>query len=229
MAEIKVMMSAAFKAAYLELLPQFEAATGHRVTTAWVSTAKIMGRLKSAEIVDLVIAPAALLDELVDAGLIAAKFRFALAKSGIAAAVRAGADKPDISSGDALKRAVLEAPSIVYSLGPSGIYLARLFQRMGVADAIKTKVTVVQGEPAGAVVARGEAAIGFQQMSELLPVPGIDIIGPLSPDVQEITTFSAGVHVDAREPDAARDLVQYFQRPESAAVIRRSGMEPIRD
>jgi molybdate transport system substrate-binding protein len=226
-AEIKVMMSAALKSAYLELVPRFETATGHRVTTLWVSTANIMSRLKSGDIVDLVIVHVALLDVLVDAGLIASKRRFALAKCGIGVAVRAGARKPDVSSGEALKRAVLDASSIVYSTGPSGVYLARLFERIGIAEAIAAKVKQVQGEPTGAVVARGEAELGFQQMSELLPVHGIDIVAPLSPDVQEITTFSAGVHVDAREPEAAVALVRYFQTPEAAVAIRASGMEPV--
>lgn len=141
-------------------------------------------------------------------------------------AVRSGAPKPDLRSGDALKRAVLAAKSIVYSTGPSGIYLAGLFQRMGIADAIKAKVKQVQGEPAGAVVARGEAEIGFQQMSELLPVPGIDIVGPLPADVQEITVFCAGVHARAKAPQEAKALVDFLTAPAAAPVIREKGMEP---
>jgi molybdate transport system substrate-binding protein len=152
--------------------------------------------------------------------------RVDLAKSGVAAAVRAGAARPDISSGEALKRAVLAAKSIVYSHGPSGVYLAGLFERMGIAEQLKPKVKLVQGEPAGAVVARGEAEIGFQQMSELLPVPGIDILGPLSADVQRITVFSAGLHVRAKAPDAAKALVKFITAPAAVPVIRKKGMEP---
>jgi molybdate transport system substrate-binding protein len=122
---------------------------------------------------------------------------------------------------------VVAAKSIVYSTGPSGIYLAGLFGRMGIAEEIKTKVKQVQGEPAGTVVARGEAEIGFQQISELLPVPGIDLVGPLPPDVQEITVFSAGVHVASKAPDAARALIKFFTAPDAAPVIRRKGLEPI--
>ena len=223
-AEIKVMASAAFKEAYLELVPQFERATGHKVVTLWTPSVQMMNRLKGGEKVDLVILSAASLDELVKVGVIASRIDFA--KSGVGVAVRAGAPKPDISSGEALKRAVLAAKSIVYSTGPSGIYLAGLFQRMGIADQIKSRVKQVQGEPAGAVVARGEAEIGFQQVSELLPVAGIDLVGPLPPDVQEITVFSAGLHVDAKEADAARALVQFFKAPAAVPVIRRKGMEP---
>ncbi len=224
MATIKVMASAAFKEAYLELVPQFERVSGHKVDNLWVPSVQMMSRLKGGEIVELVILSAASLEELIKAGIIAT--RADLARSGVGMAVRSGAPKPDISSGEALKRVVLAARSVVYSTGPSGIYLARLFRQMGIEDQVKPKLKQVQGEPAGASVARGEAEIGFQQMSELLPVPGIDIVGPLPPDVQTITTFSAGLHARAKEPDAAKALVQFLTSPEAAPVIRRKGMEP---
>jgi len=184
----------------------------------------MMSRLKGGEKVDLVILSADSLDELIKAGIIAS--RTDLARSGVGMAVRAGAPKPDISSAEALRRAVLAAKSVVYSTGPSGIYLAGLFRRMGIEDQVKPKLKQVQGEPAGASVARGEAEIGFQQMSELLPVPGIDIVGPLPPDVQKITTFSVGLHARANEPDAANALVQFLTAPEAAPVIQKKGMEP---
>jgi molybdate transport system substrate-binding protein len=218
------MASAAFREAYLELLPGFERASGHQATNTWVPSVQMMHRLKGGELTDIVILSAAALDELVTAGIVAE--RFDLAKSGVGAAVRAGAPKPDISSGDALKRAVLAAKSVVYSTGPSGIYLSGLFQRMGIAAEIKPKVRQVQGEPAGAVVARGEAELGFQQMSELLPVAGIDLIGPLPPDVQQITVFSAGLHARASERAAARALIEFLRTPAAAPVIRKNGMEP---
>ena len=141
--------------------------------------------------------------------------------------MRAGAPRPDIGSADAFRRAVLAARSVVYSTGPSGIYLAGLFQRMGIADAVNAKLRQVQGEPAGAVVACGDAEIGFQQICELMPVPGIDLVGPLPPEIQEITTFSAGVHVRAPAPEAARALARYFTSPEAAPVVRQKGMEPL--
>lgn len=220
------MASAAFKEAYLELVPEFERATGHKVVTIWVPSVQMMSRLKGGETVDLVIMSAASLDELIKAGIVAPGSRFDLAKSGVDVAVRAGAPKPDIRSGEALKPAVLAAKSIVYSTGPSGIYLAGLFQRMGIADELKPKIRQVQGEPAGAVVARGEAEISFQQVSELLPVAGIDLLGPLPADVQQITVFSAGLHVGAKEPDAARALIKFFRAPAAVPVIRKKGMEP---
>ncbi len=218
------MLSAAFKEAYLELVPQFERASGHKVESLWVPSVQMMTRLKGGESVDLVILSAASLDELRKAGLVSD--RTDLARSGIGVAVKSGARRPDISSGEAVKRAVLAAKGIAYSTGPSGIYLMGLFQRMGIAEAIKSKVKQVQGEPAGGVVARGEAEIAFQQVSELLPVPGIDLVGPLPADIQQITVFSAGLHAAAKQPDAARALVKYLTAPAAAPVIRKKGMEP---
>jgi molybdate transport system substrate-binding protein len=224
MPQIKVMLSAAFKEAYLELLPQFERATGHKVENLWVPSVQMMSRLKAGETVDLVILSAASLEELRKAGLISD--RTDLARSGIGVAVKSGARRPDISSGEAVKRAVLAARGIAYSTGPSGIYLMELFQRMGIAEAIKSRVKQVQGEPAGGVVARGEAEIAFQQVSELLPVPGIDFVGPLPADIQQITVFSAGLHGAAKQPDAARALVKFLTASAAASVIRNKGMEP---
>jgi len=224
MATIKVMLSAAFKEAYLELVPQFERATGHQVENLWVPSVQMMNRLKGGETVDLVILSAAALEDLRKAGIVSE--RTDLAKSGIGVAVKAGAPKPDISSSAALKRAVLAAKGIAYSTGPSGIYLIKLFERMGIAEQIQSRVKQVQGVPAGTVAARGEAELAFQQVSELLPVPGIDFVGPLPPDVQEITTFSAGLHAKAPHPDAARALVKHLTAPAAAPVIRKKGMEP---
>jgi molybdate transport system substrate-binding protein len=224
MSEIKLMLSAAFKEAYLELTPPFEKATSHKLSTAWVASVEMMQRLKGGEQVDLVILSAASLDELKKAGIVAE--RFDIAKSGVGVAVKTGAPKPDISSGEAVKRAVLAAKGIAYSKGPSGIYLIKLFERWGISERIKSKVRQVQGEPAGASAARGEVELAFQQVSELLPVPGIELVGPLPPDIQEITTFSAGLHAKAKEPKAARALVDFFKAPAAAPVIRKKGMEP---
>jgi len=226
MAEIRVMLSAAFKEAYLELVPQFERATGHKVASLWVPSVQMMSRLKGGEIVDLVILSRASLEEIMKAGLIATGGCHDLVKSGIGVAVKTGAPRPDISSGEAVKRAVLAAKGIAYSTGPSGTYLMGLFQRMGIADQIKARVTQVQGEPAGGVVARGDAQIAFQQVSELLPVPGIELVGPLPPDIQKITTFSASVHAQAKEPAAAKALIDFFRAPAAHPVIRKNGMEP---
>jgi molybdate transport system substrate-binding protein len=226
MAEITVLLSAAFKEAYIELVPRFERASGHKVATLWAPSVEIMKRMKNGEVVDLIIVSAPSIEELKQLGIVGADGRCDLAACGVGVAVRAGARRPDLSSGEAVKRAVLAARSIVYSHGPSGVYLAGLFKRMGIADTIESKVKRVQGEPAGALVARGEAELGFQQVCELLPVPGVDLAGPLPPDIQEITTFSSGIHAKAREPEAARALVSFLTAPEAAPVIESKGMTP---
>ena len=227
MAEITVLLSAAFKAVYVELVPRFERASGHTVATLWAPSVEIMKRMEEGGIVDLVIVSAPSIEALKKLGIVTADGRSDLATCGVGVAVKAGAPRPDLSSGEAVKRAVLAARSIVYSHGPSGVYLAGLFERMGIAAAIESKVKRVQGEPAGALVARGEAELGFQQVCELLPVPGIDLVGPLPPDIQEITTFSSGIHAKAREPEAARALVAFLTSPDAAPVIESKGMTPL--
>ena len=149
-----------------------------------------------------------------------------VAKSGIGVSVRAGTPKPDISSTDAFKRALLAAKSIAMSTGPSGVYLAKLFERFGVADEIKGKVKQVQGVPIGEVVARGDAEIGFQQVSELLPVKGTTYVGALPADIQEITVFDAAVHTGAASADGARALIKFLTTPQAGEAYKKIGMEP---
>jgi molybdate transport system substrate-binding protein len=221
------MSSNAFRQAYLELVPEFEKASGHKVVTSFVGGADLMKRMKAGENTDLVILPGNSVDELIKLGKVVPGSRVDLAKSGVGVAVRAGAPKPDISSGDALKRALLAAKSIGYSSGPSGAYLAGLFQRMGIADELKPKIKQAPpGVAVGDLIARGEVEIGFQQVSELLSIKGIDFLGPLPPDTQHITVFSAGLHVSAKEPGAAKALVRFLTSPASEPVIRKRGMEP---
>ena len=224
---IEVMATAAIQEAYFELVPEFERATGHKVVTLWVPTVDVMSRIKDGETVDLVIMAADSVDELIRLGKIVPGSRVDIATSGIGVAVRAGATKPDISSAEALARTLLAAKSIVYSFGPSGVYLAELFQRLGIADQLKPKLRQVKGEPTGAVVARGEAEIGFQQVCELLPVAGIALLGPLPASIQKITVIAAGLHVGAKEADAARALVRFLTAPAAAPVIRKKGMAPV--
>ena len=225
-AEVKVMLSAAFQEAYVELVPEFERSTGHKVVTIWAPTVEMMKRLKGGEVVDLVIIAADSLEELIKLGKIAPDSRVDLAKSGIAIAVRAGAPKPDIGTTEAFKRTLLAAKSIAYSTGPSGVYITELFKRLGIADELKPKVKQLQGVPIGEVVARGDAEIGFQQVSEILPVAGIELVGQLPAEIQRITVFSIGLHVGAPQPEAARALVEYLTSPAAAPVIREKGMEP---
>jgi molybdate transport system substrate-binding protein len=230
--EITVMTSGAFTAAYLELVPQFERATKDKIVTAATSIGtgsdSIPSRIQRGEPVDVVIMADAALDELIRDGKVVAGSRVDLARSSIGMAVRAGALRPDISSVDALRRTLLQAKSIAYSASVSGDYLStELFQRLGIADQLVGKTRRIERERVGAVVARGEAEIGFQQISELLPVVGIDFVGPLPPEVQRVTVFSAGVAVGARNPDAARALIRALASPDAVPAIARSGLEPI--
>ena len=226
-ADVKVMASAAIREAYIELVPGFERASEHKVATTWAGTVDIKKRLSGGEVFDLVIMSGPSIDELIKLGKIVPGSRVDLVKSGVGAAVRAGAPRPDISSGEALKRAMLAAKSIAYSTGPSGVYLAGLFQRMGIADEIKSKIKLAPpGMPVGEMIARGDAEIGFQQVSELLPVAGIDYIGPLSADVQQITVFAGGIHPGATQPDAAKALVKFLTAPQAVPVIKKKGLEP---
>lgn len=225
---LRVLASIALKGAYLELAPRFEKASGVRLATEWAGTDPILKRVQAGENADLVIGPAKLIDQLTVLGRIVRGSRADIARSGIGVAVKKGAPRPDIGSGDALKRALLAAKSIAYSSGPSGVYLAGLFERMGIADALRPKVTQTPpGTFVGELVARGEAEIGFQQVAELFHVgDAIDFVGPLPPDIQQITVFSGGVHAAARAPDAARELLQFLAGRDAAEVIRKKGMEP---
>lgn len=227
------MTSGAFKAAFLQLVPAFERATQNTIVT--ISGASlgdgpttIPGRLARGESADVVILADEALSELVKRGKVIPDSRVPLVRSRIGMAVRAGARKPDISSIEALTRTLLRAKSVAYSSSASGVYLStELFQQLGVADQVLSKSQQIEVEPVGAVVARGEAEIGFQQISELLPVPGIEIVGPLPTGAQRVTVFSAGIVVGAKRPDAARELIRYFGSPASAAVIRKTGLEPL--
>jgi molybdate transport system substrate-binding protein len=231
--EIRVMTSGAFTAAYLELFPKLELLTKKKLVTAATSIGtgqnSIPNRLRSGEPVDVVIVADGVLVGLIKEGLIMAEGYTPLARSAIGMAVRAGTPKPDISTAEALKRTLLQAKSIAYSASVSGDYVStELFQRLGIADQVLGKSRLIGGgERVGAVIARGDAEIGFQQISELLPVPGIAHITPLPPEVQKVSVFSAGVARSTRDVDAAHALIRFLASAEAARAIRDSGLEPI--
>ena len=223
--EIRVLASGATRDAYVEAVPQFEKATGHTVVTTWTGSANIKKRIAAGEVYDLVIVGAPVIDAFVQQGKVVAGSRVDLMKSGVG--VRAGASRPDISSSGNLKKAVLEAKSIGYSTGPSGDYVIKLFERMGIADQVRPKLKQVpSGERIGTFITSGEAEIGFQQVSELIDAPGVDYLGPLPPEVQQTTVFSAGIHSGAKEAKAAKELVEFLTGPAAASAIRKHGMEP---
>jgi molybdate transport system substrate-binding protein len=232
-AEIKVMASAGFKAAYLELAAQFERETGNTIVNAWGPSMgdtpqAVPNRIARGEPVDVVIVAGEGIEKLIADGKVVASSRTDLGRSLIGAAVRAGAPKPEIGTVDAFKTALANAKSIAYSDSASGVYISTvLYARLGISDAIKAKSRMIPAEPVGEVVARGEADLGFQQMSELKPIKGIDIIGPIPAAIQKVTVFSAGIAAGAKEPQAAAALIKFLAAPSSAAVIKKSGMEPV--
>jgi len=224
-AEIKVMHSAAVKEILLDLAPAFEKASGYRVTLIPAGSEAVGKRVGGGEVVDIVIAASTNIDRLVAGGKLAR--RVDVAKSGIGIALRAGLPRPDISNGEAVKNAVLAAKSGAYSSGPSGFYLADLFKRMGIAEQIKGKVTqTAPGVQVGEVVARGEVDLGFQQVSDLQHLKGIQYLGPLPADIQHVTVFSGGVHTAAPQKEAAEAFFKLLISPGAGASIRKAGMEP---
>lgn len=233
--ELRVMTSGAFTAAYLELIPRLEQLAKKKLVTAATSIGtgetSIPNRLRRGEAVDVVIVADAVLLGFIKDGLVMAESYTPLARSAIGMAVRAGAPKPDISSVEALKRTLLQAKSIAYSASVSGDYLTKeLVQRLGIADQVLSKCRRIGGgERIGAVIARGEAEIGFQQLSELLPVPGIAHVTPLPPEVQKVSIFSAGVAVSTGDSDAAHAIVRFLASPPAADAITNSGLEPLRN
>lgn len=230
-AEIKVMSSAGFKAAYLELVAEFERSTGHTVVNAWgpsmgETPQAVPNRIARGEPVDVVIMVSEALDKLVQQGKVVASTRTDLARSLIGAAVRAGQPKPDISTVAAFKNALENAKSIAYSDSASGVYIeTELYKQLGVSDAVRAKSRMIPADPVGEIVARGDADLGFQQVSELKPVPGIDLLGPIPADIQKVTVFSAGVSSSAKEPEAGAALIRFLAAPSSAGAITKSGME----
>jgi len=226
-AEIRVLSTQATEQSYRELMPLFEKATGHNVTTLFTGTLDADKRVAANEPYDLLIMSQSSIDAHVKGGKIVAGSRVDLARSGVAVGVKAGAPKPDISSVEALKRTILNAKSIGYSTGPSGNYVLTLFERLGVADQVKPKLEqTATGVFVGSIIASGEVEIGFQQVSELSQYEGVDYVGPLPAEVQNYTTFSSGILSNAKEAEAARALVRYITSPAAGAVFRKRGMEP---
>jgi molybdate transport system substrate-binding protein len=225
-AEIKVIAANAIKDGYTELVDGFQRSTGHKVVTTWTGTVNATRRVNDGEVFDLVIIGANNIDQLIAAGKLAAGSRADIAKTGIGIAVRAGLPKPDVSTSDAVKAAVLGAGSIVYSAGPSGAYIGELLEKMGVAEQVASKVKQPSsGAEAAKMLARGDAELGFAQVSEFLDAPGLINLGPLPASIQNFTIYAVGLHVAAPSPDAAKALVKHLTAPEAAPAIKKMGME----
>ena len=210
-----------------ELGNAFEQRCGGEVAFESVGGVDAARRVQGGEPFDVVVLASSAIDALVATGRVIAGSKVDLVRCGVAIAVRAGAPRPDIGSEDALRRAVQSARSVGYSTGPSGVQLARLFERWGLTAEIQDRIVQAPpGVPVGALVARGEVELGFQQLSELIPLSGIDVIGPLPPAIQIVTTFSAGVCARSTQAGAVHRMLDFMTSPLAADAIRRHAMEP---
>jgi molybdate transport system substrate-binding protein len=224
---ITAISSMATKALLAELSRAYEQRSGRRAAIESVGGVDAAKRVQAGEAFDVAVLAADAIDKLLAAGHLMPGSKVDLVRSGVAIAVRHGAPRPDVSTEDALQRALLGARTIGYSTGPSGVQLAKLFERWGLAETLRERiVTAPPGVPVGALVARGEVELGFQQLSELMHLEGIDVLGALPPAIQIVTIFSAGVCVASSQPEAARALLDFMASPDTADAKRRQGMDP---
>ena len=225
---IRIICSMATRQLLADLVAEFRKTSSQAVQVESVGGVDAAKRVQAGEAFDIVALASDAIERLTEAGHLVPGSRVDLVRSGVAIAVRAGAVRPDIGSGDAVRRAVLAAKTLGYSTGPSGVQLARQFERWGIAEQIKDRIVQAPpGVPVGSLVAQGAVALGFQQLSELIHVPGIDIVGPLPPAIQITTTFSAGCCTTTQQAGAVHDLLAFMASAETAAAKQRQGMEPV--
>jgi len=226
-AEITVLTNQGVVSAVRDLAPAFERASGHKVVVSFEIGPALMNKVNSDAPADLITHYPDMIDDLIKKGKVLAGSGAIIARAGIGLAVKTGAPKPDIGSAEAFKRSMLAAKSVAYSrAGASGLYVAKLMERLGIAEEMKPKTRLVDGVPVAELVAKGEAEIGLQQINVILPIAGIDYAGPLPPELQDYVVFGAGVLTVSREPEAAMAMVKFMSAPEAASLIRKSGMEP---
>jgi molybdate transport system substrate-binding protein len=231
--DLIVVSSGGVSAAYKELAPGFEKATGDKLITGWgpsmgTTHDAVPMRIQRGEKIDVVIMVGYALGQLIDQGKVLPDSRIDLARSRIGAAVKAGAPHPDISTVEGLKQALLNAKSIAYSDSASGVYIqTTMFKKMGIEAAVAARSHMIPATPVGEIIAKGDADIGFQQISELKPVPGIDVLGPIPDAVQQVTIFSGGVLANSEHVKQAEALLAYLHSPQSAPVMRETGLDPM--
>ena len=224
--EIKGISSMATRQVLADMVDLYQQASGQPVSIESVGGVTAVKRVEAGEAFDVVILGSGQLDKLIASGHIVPETRTDVVSCGVSVAVQAGAPRPDISSEAAVRDAILGARTISYSTGPSGVALARLFEQWGIADQIQSRiVTPPPGVPVGSLVAKGEVELGFQQLSELINLPGIDVVGPLPPAIQITTTFAAGVCTGSTQAKAVRAMLDFMTAPAMDEVKRKQGME----
>jgi molybdate transport system substrate-binding protein len=225
--EIKVLSTSGMRSVVEELAPQFERTTGHKLNLLFGTTSALRRQIEAGETFDVAIFGASFIDDLITQGKLRADTRTDVARSGIGIAVRAGAPKPDIRTVEALKRALLNTPSIVYNKeATSGIYFVSLLERLGIAEAVQPKTKSGVGFVA-ALVAKGEAEMAVQAMSDHLAVQGVELVGPLPAEVQHYVVFTVGVGADVKEPSPAKELITFLTAPSAIPVLKTKGLEPV--
>jgi molybdate transport system substrate-binding protein len=225
-AEIHVWTARAIATVLAEIAPQFERTTGHRLTVYSGLPVDFDKRVKAGDPFDVLISGSSPVDRWIKEGKLVATTRTAVARSGLGVEVRAGARKPDISSVEAFERALLDAKSIAYLRVGSGIYLHGLLERLGIAEAVKSKVTRPESDIVSELVAKGEVELGMVVITQILTTPGVELVGPLPPEIQSYVAFVAGISVNSKAPDAATQLIKFLTGPTAIPVIRAQGMEP---
>jgi molybdate transport system substrate-binding protein len=231
-AEIKVFSTIGVQAALEELAPQFEKTTGNKLTITWGTAAILVKKIQAGESADLLVLTKQGLNDLIKDNKIAPGSDANFASSGMALVVKQGAPKPDISTPEAYKQTLLKAKTIAYSSpasgGASGVFFAKSLERMGIADQVKDKTRhpPPSGNSANLVVS-GEAELAIQQEPEVMAVSGVDIVGPPPGDLNNITTYAAGVSPDSKEPNAAKAMINFLQTPQAAAVYKARGLAPV--
>jgi molybdate transport system substrate-binding protein len=226
-ATIRILSSMATRQLLADLVDSFERGSPHRAAAESIGGVDAAKRVRVGEAPDVVVLAANVIDQLINEGHLVAGSRVDLVRSGVAIAVKAGAPQPDIGTEEAVRRAVVGAASLSYSTGPSGVYLTSLFERWGIAEQIKDRIVQAPpGVPVGTLVAAGQVELGFQQLSELMNLPGITVLGPLPDSIQTITTFSAGVSVTSTQADAARAMLAFMASAAAVEIKRKNGMEP---
>jgi molybdate transport system substrate-binding protein len=232
-ADIQVITSGAFAEALKNLVPQYEKQSPNKVIISYGSSMgaapdSIPSRLAKGEKFDVLILAAPALDGFIKSGVVKPGTKVDLVASVMGAVVKAGALKPDISSMTGLKSALLNAKSVAYSASASGVYLStELFPKMGISEQMNKTARKIYSERVASVVARGDADLGFQQVSELLPIPGVDFIGELPPEAQKTVLFSAGITNDVTNADASKDLITFLASSKAAPTIQKAGLKPV--